>query len=357
MDKKINIVIMAGGTGTRFWPYSRNKNPKQFLDVLNTGKSLLQMTYDRFIEHVPKDQIWIVSNVMYRELISVQIPDLPSDQILLEPSKRNTAPCIAYAAYKIRKKDPNAILVITPSDHAIFKSEAFIEVIKNAVDCASDNTKLLTIGIEPHRPEIGYGYIQYSPSNNTYKKVKTFTEKPDIELAKKFIETGEFVWNAGIFVWSITAIIEAFNKYQPELADLFAAGYSSYGTDEEASFIETAYSQCKSISIDYAIMEKADNVFTLLGDFGWSDVGSWDALHELVEKDTDDNVIEQTALLYNSRSNYIKSKKEKLLVISDLEGYLVADFDDVLLICKKEDDAKFKSFVNEVKATKGDDFI
>ena len=357
MDKKINIVIMAGGTGTRFWPYSRNKNPKQFLDVLNTGKSLLQMTYDRFIGHVPKDQIWIVSNVMYRELISVQIPDLLSDQILLEPSKRNTAPCIAYAAYKIRKKDPNAILVITPSDHAIFKLEAFIEVIKNAVDCAANNTKLLTIGIEPHRPEIGYGYIQYSPSSTADKKVKTFTEKPDIELAKKFIETSEFVWNAGIFVWSIAAIIEAFNKYQPELADLFAAGHSSYGTDEEASYIETAYSQCKSISIDYAIMEKADNVFTFLGDFGWSDVGSWDALHELVEKDADDNAIEQTALLYNSRSNYIKSKKEKLLVISDLEGYLVADFDDVLLICKKDDAAKFKSFVNEVKATKGDDFI
>ena len=357
MDKKINIVIMAGGTGTRLWPYSRNKNPKQFLDVLNTGKSLLQMTYDRFIEYVPKDQIWIVSNLMYRELISIQIPDLSPDQILLEPSKRNTAPCIAYAAYKIRKKDPNAILVITPSDHAIFKPEAFIEVIKNAVDCASDRTKLLTIGIEPHRPETGYGYIQYSPSSTADKKVKTFTEKPNIELAKKFIETGEFVWNAGIFVWSIAAIIEAFDKYQPELADLFAAGHSSYGTDEEASFIETAYSQCKSISIDYAIMEKADNVFTLLGDFGWSDVGSWDALHEMVEKDADDNVIEQTALLYNSRSNYIKSKKEKLLVISDLEGYLVADFDDVLLICKKDDAAKFKSFVNEVKATKGDDFI
>jgi len=225
------------------------------------------------------------------------------------------------------------------------------------VDCASDRTKLLTIGIEPHRPETGYGYIQYSPSSTADKKVKTFTEKPNIELAKKFIETGEFVWNAGIFVWSIAAIIEAFDKYQPELADLFAAGHSSYGTDEEASFIETAYSQCKSISIDYAIMEKADNVFTLLGDFGWSDVGSWDALHEMVEKDADDNVIEQTALLYNSRSNYIKSKKEKLLVISDLEGYLVADFDDVLLICKKDDAAKFKSFVNEVKATKGDDFI
>ncbi len=357
MDEKINIVIMAGGTGTRFWPYSRNKKPKQFLDILNTGRSLLQMTYDRFLKYVTKDQIWIVSNLMYKDLISLQIPDLPSDQILLEPSKRNTGPCIAYAAHKIRKKDPNALLVITPSDHAIFKPESFLEVIQNAVDCAADSKKLLTIGIKPHRPETGYGYIQYSHSDSIAKKVKTFIEKPDIDLAKKFIDTGEFVWNAGIFILSVAAIIEAFEKHQKELTDLFAAGQKHYGTDKEASFIEKAYSHCKSISIDYAIMEKADNVFTILGDFGWSDLGSWNVLHELIEKDDNNNIIESTALLYNSKSNYIKSKKEKLLVISDLEGYLVADFDDVLLICKKDDAAKFKSFVNDVKATKGDSFI
>mgnify|MGYP001249249429 CR=1 FL=1 len=357
MDEKINIVIMAGGTGTRFWPYSRNKKPKQFLDILNTGRSLLQMTYDRFLKYVTKDQIWIVSNLMYKDLISLQIPDLPSDQILLEPSKRNTGPCIAYAAHKIRKKDPNALLVITPSDHAIFKPESFLEVIQNAVDCAADSKKLLTIGIKPHRPETGYGYIQYSHSDSIAKKVKTFIEKPDIDLAKKFIDTGEFVWNAGIFILSVAAIIEAFEKHQKELTDLFAAGQKHYGTDKEASFIEKAYSHCKSISIDYAIMEKADNVFTILGDFGWSDLGSWNVLHELTEKDDNNNIIENTALLYSSKSNYIKSKKEKLLVISDLEGYLVADFDDVLLICKKDDAAKFKSFVNDVKATKGDSFI
>ena len=357
MDEKINIVIMAGGTGTRFWPYSRNKKPKQFLDILNTGRSLLQMTYDRFLKYVTKDQIWIVSNLMYKDLISLQIPDLPSDQILLEPSKRNTGPCIAYAAHKIRKKDPNALLVITPSDHAIFKPESFLEVIQKAVDCAADSKKLLTIGIKPHRPETGYGYIQYSHSDSIAKKVKTFIEKPDIDLAKKFIDTGEFVWNAGIFILSVAAIIEAFEKHQKELTDLFAAGQKHYGTDKEASFIEKAYSHCKSISIDYAIMEKADNVFTILGDFGWSDLGSWNVLHELTEKDDNNNIIENTALLYSSKSNYIKSKKEKLLVISDLEGYLVADFDDVLLICKKDDAAKFKSFVNDVKATKGDSFI
>ena len=357
MDEKINIVIMAGGTGTRFWPYSRNKKPKQFLDILNTGRSLLQMTYDRFLKYVTKDQIWIVSNLMYKDLISLQIPDLPSDQILLEPSKRNTGPCIAYAAHKIRKKDPNALLVITPSDHAIFKPESFLEVIQNAVDCAADSKKLLTIGIKPHRPETGYGYIQYSHSDSIAKKVKTFIEKPDVDLAKKFIDTGEFVWNAGIFILSVAAIIEAFEKHQKELTDLFAAGQKHYGTDKEASFIEKAYSHCKSISIDYAIMEKADNVFTILGDFGWSDLGSWNVLHELTEKDDNNNIIENTALLYSSKSNYIKSKKEKLLVISDLEGYLVADFDDVLLICKKDDAAKFKSFVNDVKATKGDSFI
>ena len=291
MDEKINIVIMAGGTGTRFWPYSRNKKPKQFLDILNTGRSLLQMTYDRFLKYVTKDQIWIVSNLMYKDLISLQIPDLPSDQILLEPSKRNTGPCIAYAAHKIRKKDPNALLVITPSDHAIFKPESFLEVIQKAVDCAADSKKLLTIGIKPHRPETGYGYIQYSHSDSIAKKVKTFIEKPDVDLAKKFIDTGEFVWNAGIFILSVAAIIEAFEKHQKELTDLFAAGQKHYGTDKEASFIEKAYSHCKSISIDYAIMEKADNVFTILGDFGWSDLGSWNVLHELTEKDDNNNII------------------------------------------------------------------
>jgi mannose-1-phosphate guanylyltransferase len=357
MKKDINIVIMAGGTGTRFWPYSRNERPKQFLDVLNTGRSLLQMTFDRFSSYVPTSQIWIVSNGIYKEIITEQLPELHSDQVLLEPSKRNTAPCIAYAAYKIKKTKPEAILVIAPSDHAIFKPEAFLNIIETATNRAANSSKLFTIGIQPHRPETGYGYIQYIPEDGIEKKVKTFTEKPDLTLARKFIETGEFVWNAGIFVWSLSSIIEAFERYQPELASLFAAGDSHYFTSKESKFIEETYSQCKSISIDYAIMEKAKNVFTILGDFGWSDLGSWDALHELAKKDEHDNVVEQSAILYNAKSNYIKSSKEKLVVISDLEGYLVADFEDVLLICKKDDASKFKSFFNEVKATKGDKYV
>ena len=244
-----------------------------------------------------------------------------------------------------------------PSDHAIFKPEAFLNIIETATNRAANSSKLFTIGIQSHRPETGYGYIQYIPEDGIEKKVKTFTEKPDLTLARKFIETGEFVWNAGIFVWSLSSIIEAFERYQPELASLFAAGDSHYFTSKESKFIEETYSQCKSISIDYAIMEKAKNVFTILGDFGWSDLGSWDALHELAKKDEHDNVVEQSAILYNAKSNYIKSSKEKLVVISDLEGYLVADFEDVLLICKKDDASKFKSFVNEVKATKGDKYV
>lgn len=357
MKKNIYVVIMAGGTGTRFWPYSRNNKPKQFLDIVGTGRSLLQMTFDRFKTYTSNDKIWIVSNELYAEVIQEQLPELKSDQVLLEPLKRNTAPCIAYAVYKIKKQDPNAVLVITPADHFIQDNVGFIQVIDTAVTAAAENQNLITIGIEPHRPETGYGYIQYHESNESVKKVKTFTEKPNLELAEKFIESGDFVWNAGIFVWSIAAAIKAFEAHQPELAETFAEGSGKYFTSEENAFISHAYAVSKSISIDYAIMEKANNVFVVLGSFGWSDLGSWDALHEMKKKDDHNNVIDGSAIIYDSFNNYIKSKKEKLIVLSDLDGYLIADFDDVLLICKKDDTEKFKSFVNEVKSRKGDKFI
>ncbi|MFY0689510.1 MAG: mannose-1-phosphate guanylyltransferase [Cyclobacteriaceae bacterium] len=357
MKKNIYVVIMAGGSGTRFWPYSRNRKPKQFLDVLGVGRSLLQMTFDRFKEYTSNDKIWVVSNDIYDEVIQEQLPELGKDQILLEPMKRNTAPCIAYAAYKIKQQDPDAVLVITPSDHAIFKPDAFLSVIHSAVEHAAESDKLITIGIQPHKPETGYGYIQYLESDHPVKPVKTFTEKPELEMAKTFLSSGDFVWNSGIFVWSISSIISAFEQYQPDMAALFNEGKDSYFTENEKPFIDKTYSLSKGISIDYAIMEKASNVFVVLGDFGWSDLGSWDALHELKDKDENDNVIEHQAILYNSRNNYIKARKDKLVVIADLEGYLVSDFDDVLLICKKDDSAKFKTFVSEVKATKGDKFI
>lgn len=358
MNKNIHVVIMAGGTGTRFWPYSRNNKPKQFLDVLGTGRSLLQMTFDRFKKDIDTENIWVVSNYIYENLLGEQLPELPKENILLEPSKRNTAPCIAYAAYKIREKDPDGVMVILPSDHIIFKEEEFLRVIESAVSGADDQ-RLITIGIEPNRPETGYGYIQYleGDEDDKLRKVKTFTEKPEIELAKKFIESGDFVWNAGIFVWSIKAIINAFEKHQPELAETFEEGREKYFSENEPGFVKQAYTVCKSNSIDYAIMEKAEEVYVVLGDFGWSDLGSWNALHEIKKKDDHENVIEGDVMLYNAKNNYIISESDKLIVAHDLDGYLIADFKDVLLICKKEESSVFRDFVNDVKTHRGDKFI
>ncbi len=356
MNKNLHVVIMAGGTGTRFWPYSRNTKPKQFIDALGTGRSLLQMTYDRFSSTVPNENIWIVSNEIYSDLLAEQLPELNAENILLEPTKRNTAPCIAYAAYKIKKKDPNAVMVILPSDHVIFKEEQFLEVVNTAAEGAGDE-QLITIGIEPNRPETGYGYIQFIESEQPLKKVKTFTEKPELDLAQKFLESGDFVWNAGIFVWSVKAIISAFEKYQSELAETFDEGEDYYFTEKESAFIKSAYSISKSVSIDYAIMEKAEHVSVVLGDFGWSDLGSWNALHEIKEKDTNENVFEGDVMSYNSRNNYVLSKSKRLIVTEGLEGYLVADFDDVLLICRKEDSGIFREFVSDIKEQKGDKLI
>ena len=358
MSTNIYVVIMAGGSGTRFWPYSRDNKPKQFLDVVGTGRTLLQMTFDRFLEITTADKIWIVSNEKYGEIIHDQLPEISKNQVLLEPDKRNTAPCIAYASYKIMKEDPNATLVVSPSDHVVFKEKEFERIINTAVKSASKDQKLLTIGIRPNRPETGYGYIQYhSNPESQVKKVKTFTEKPEAELAAKFLESGDFLWNSGIFIWSVDSIIQAFEKYDEELANIFASGLPSYSTGEEAKFIKQAYSQCKSISIDYAIMEKADNVFVVPGDFGWSDLGSWNALHEIKKQDKNNNVVEANALLYSSSDNYIKARKDKVVVVQGAEGMLIADFEDVLLVCKKEDSAIFREFITDVRTEKGEKYI
>lgn len=356
MNKNLHVVIMAGGTGTRFWPYSRNNKPKQFLDVLGTGRSLLQMTYDRFSGHVSDENIWVVSNEIYKDLLAEQLPQLDSENILLEPTKRNTAPCVAYAAYKIKDRDPNATMVILPSDHIIFKEEAFLKVITDAVEGADDE-RLITIGIEPNRPETGYGYIQYIEDEHKLKPVKTFTEKPELDIAKKFLQSGDFVWNAGIFVWNVKAIVSAFETYQPDIAETFADGKGKYHTSEEPRFIKDAYAVSKSISIDYAIMEKARDVFVVLGDFGWSDLGSWNALHEIKDKDAQGNVLEGSVMTYDAEDNYILSKTGRLVLVEGLKGYLVADFKDVLLVCKKEDSGIFRQFVNDVKEEKGEKLI
>ncbi|HLF32888.1 MAG TPA: mannose-1-phosphate guanylyltransferase [Cyclobacteriaceae bacterium] len=358
MNNHFYVVIMAGGIGSRFWPYSRNNRPKQFLDVLGVGASLLQLTFRRFRNICPIENIYIVTSEAYENAVLEQIPEIFKDQVLLEPTRRNTAPCIAYASYKIRQKDPDAIMVVTPADHAIIKESEFIEVLKHGLQYAQDREILITLGIHPDRPETGYGYIQFHfDSENAIKKVKTFTEKPELELAKKFIESGDFVWNAGIFIWNVRTIIKAFEKHLPELAELFENITGDLNSEKEKKAIQKVYSVIKIISIDYGIMEKADNVFVILTDVGWSDLGSWASLHDIKEKDKNNNVIEANALAYESGNSIVIGPKGKLIVIEGLDGYLVADCDDVLLICKKDNEARIRAYVKDVRNKKGDKYI
>jgi len=351
--KNTYVLIMAGGSGTRFWPFSRNEKPKQFLDVLGTGQSLLQMTFDRFANIVDRKNIWIASSQQYKSLIHEQLPGIDDDQLLLEPFQRNTAPCIAYASHKIAMSHPEATMIVSPSDHAIFKEKEYFKVIKRAVKVASSDERLVTIGVKPNRPETGYGYIQYLEGRERFvKKVKTFTEKPELGLAKKFLESGDFVWNAGIFIWSVGSILGALQKHLPEIDEMFMTARKSYFTDKEEKDVEKAYSQCRNLSIDFGIMEKAKNVSVILGNFGWSDLGSWDVLPDLHKRDKDGNVILGNAVLYNSSNCIVKGDKEKLIVLNGLEDCLVADVDNALLISKAYADRSLKSIVNDLKSGK-----
>lgn len=357
MKSEVFVVIMAGGVGSRFWPYSRNSRPKQFIDVLGNGKSLLQMTYQRFLPTASKDNILVVTNDIYADLVKEQLPDINPKHILTEPARRNTAPCIAYAAYKIRKKNPNAVMVVTPADHAIFQEQNFTNVIKTATDAAEGTNKLLTVGIMPNRPETGYGYIQYLEDNSEVKKVKTFTEKPELSLAKKFLESGDFVWNAGIFAWSVPAIVKSFEDSLPDLAEVFSSGDSKYYESDEKAYIDQIYPQCENISIDYGILEKSKEVYVVQGTFDWSDLGSWNSLHDIRDKDDRDNVVDGQVILGDCNNNIVKSETERLLVLDNLEGYLVGDFDDVLIVCKKDQDAQFREYVAQAKKLKGDKYL
>ena len=358
IDQNTYVIIMAGGVGSRFWPYSRRSHPKQFLDVLGVGKSLLQLTYHRFLPICNKEHIYIVSNEAYVDLIKEQLPDLTDDQILLEPNRRNTAPCIAYASYKIASKDPDAVTIVTPADHAIFMEDEFVRTCQVALDSVTEDNRLVTIGIKPSRPETGYGYIQYrQDTDGEVKKVKTFTEKPQLELARTFFESGDFVWNAGIFIWKTRSIIKEFEKYLPDLSETFSSISGQYYTKKEKERIAWAYARTKAISIDYGIMEKAENVYVVPGEFGWSDLGSWSSLHEYHDKDENNNVIDGNAMMYTSSECIIQSPNEKLVVVQGLDGYLVADCDDVLMICKKDDENKIRSIVNDVKSLKGEKYV
>lgn len=349
MDKKLFVVLMAGGVGTRFWPYSRNEKPKQYLDVLGTGKTLIQSTYERFLPLCPKENIFIVTNEDLAEITKDQL-GVSDSQVLVEPMRKNTAPCIAYASYRIAKQTPDAIIVVSPADHLILNESVFQKTITKSVEQAKGQDKLITMGIKPSRPETGYGYIQYLSSKEQLKKVKTFTEKPALSLAKKFIDSGDFVWNSGIFIWSAKAIITALEKYQPELAEIFQEASLDFYTDKEPKAIQEAYAQSKNISIDYGVMEKADNVFVWLSDFAWSDLGSWSSLHEVSTKDSDKNAVEANAMIYETRNSVIRGAKDKLMVVQGLDGYLVGEFDNVIIVCQKDKEDLFRRFVNDLKA-------
>jgi mannose-1-phosphate guanylyltransferase len=341
---------MAGGVGVRFWPYSRNSKPKQFLDVLGTGKTLLQSTFDRFLPLCPAENVYVVTHEEHIKLVQEQLPQLSEEQILAEPMRKNTAACIAYASYKIERKNPNAVIVVTPSDHLIMMEEEFQDVIGKAAGQAASQDKLITLGITPTRPETGYGYIQYHTEKSFAKKVKTFTEKPELALAKKFIESGDFVWNSGIFIWGVQAIIDSFHRYLPEMAEVFDEIKPKLGTDQEKETILSTYSQCKNISIDYGIMEKAQNVYVCLGTFTWSDLGSWASIHEISDKDENNNVVNANAHTYDSRNCIIKGSPDKLIIVQGLNGYLVGEFGNVVIVCEKDREEQFRRFVNDLKA-------
>ncbi|GAB1417025.1 mannose-1-phosphate guanylyltransferase [Paludibacter sp.] len=342
-------VIMAGGVGSRFWPFSRTSRPKQFLDFFGTGRSLLQMTYDRFRKIIPAENILVVSNIIYRDTILEQLPELNESQVLLEPNRRNTAPCIAYAVNRIKAITDNANIIVAPSDHLILKENEFIEVLKDGLSFVENNEALLTIGIKPSRPETGYGYIQIDEGDGTFRQVKTFTEKPNAELAKVFYETGEFFWNSGIFLWSLNSIDKAFEELLPDIASKFSAGKNVFNTSNEQNFINEIYPTCVNISIDYGIMEKAKNVFVLCADIGWTDLGTWGSLFEMSNKDDNQNVtLKCQTMFYDSSDNIVALPHEKLAVIEGLSGYLIAESDNVLLICKKDEEAKIRQFVNDV---------
>ena len=351
------MLVMAGGTGTRLWPESRTSNPKQFLDLLGTGETLLQMTSKRFASVVPVENHIIASNAGYKSILKKQFPKFSKGQFFLEPLKKNTAPCIANAAYKLAAKNPDAIMVVSPSDHAVFHEQAFLETVTTAITAAKSAGKLMTIGIQPTRPDTGYGYIQYVEKEGPMKPVKTFTEKPAIELAEKFIESGDFVWNAGIFVWSVKAIIAAFEKYDPEMAEIFEEGSKYYNTWREDKFLRMAYEQCRNISIDYSILEKADNVNVVLGDFGWSDLGSWRIIHELSAQDDLGNALSGNVLTKDAANNLIRTGENKLAIVDGLKDYLVIDADDVLLITPQGDSGRIQEIIRDLKKTDREELL
>ena len=359
MDNNRYCVIMCGGVGSRFWPFSKAACPKQFIDFFGTGRSLLQMAFDRLQGIVPVENIFLITNESYGTLIRQQLPEISDSQILMEPARRNTAPCIAWAAHHIQAINPNAKMMVAPSDHLIINVEKFKQSVNNAFDFIETRDALVTMGIKPTRPETGYGYIQVGETvEGNFAKVKTFTEKPDEDLARVFLKSGEFFWNSGMFFWSADSIIKALDLCAPDVNAIFEQGEEYFGTPQEMEYIDANVQACPNISIDFAVMEKAPNVYVETVDFGWNDLGTWRSLYDHSPKNSDGNVTQNCrALMFNSHNNIVALKGDKLIVASGLEGYIVADVDDALLIVPLDEEQKIKTYVNEVKSKFGDKYL
>lgn len=361
MRNNTYVAIMAGGVGSRFWPGSREARPKQFLDMMGVGKSLLRLTFERFLPLCPASNIFVVTNAIYKDLVKEQIPELTDNQILCEPSRNNTAPCVAYTAFKLAGLNPEATMVIAPSDHIILKEEAFLNKVSTGLDFAAANDALVTLGIQPTRPDTGYGYIQFETpgTGEGVHKVRRFAEKPNLPTAEAFLESGEYLWNAGIFIWSIKSILAAYESHSPEIHAMLAEGKDAYNTTEEQAFINRRYPDTPNISVDFAIMEKAPNVYTMPAEVGWSDLGTWASLHAECPKDDAGNVVNTSnAVLLDASDNLIRiSDAGKLVVIKGLENFMVIDEGDVLMIYPKNKEQEIKQVTATVKERFKGDFL
>lgn len=345
-----HLVIMAGGIGSRFWPMSTPERPKQFVDVLGTGRTFIQMTVDRFKGILPPENVWVVTSQAYKDIVAEQLPEVPQGNILLEPCRRNTAPCIAYAAWRIKSIDPKATIVVSPSDHLVLDTPEFQRVVKSAMDFASTSDAIVTLGMKPTRPETGYGYIQTDMScpsarNKEIYRVDAFREKPDLATAEKYIRKPNMLWNAGIFIWNVSTIVNALRVYAPEINEVFENLLSLYGTDKEQDAINENFPRCESISVDYAILEKSEEIYCFPASFGWSDLGTWGSLRENVSRDNNGNaVIGDNVQTYETRDCVIHCSEERRVVVQGLDGYIVAEKDNTLLICKLSEEQRIKQF-------------
>ena len=341
---------MAGGVGSRFWPMSTQEYPKQFIDVFGTGRTFIQMTVDRFEGVVSPENVWIVTSEKYADIVKEQLPEVPSNHVLLEPCRRNTAPCIAYVAWRIKSQDPKANLVVAPSDHIVLKPEEFRRVIQSALKFTANSDAIVTLGMKPTRPETGYGYIQAdltsaSLRNKQIFRVDSFKEKPDLKTAQQYIKHSEYYWNSGIFIWNVNTIVNSLRMYAPEISQIFERLLQFYGTEQEQAMIDENFPKCPNISIDYAILEKAEEIFVMPADFGWSDVGTWGSLITLADKDENGNaVIGKDVKLYESKNCMVHTSQERKVVIQGLDGYIVAEKDNTLLICKMSEEQRIKEF-------------